>query len=366
MLRAVRNKVSRHYGELYLKEKNPWRQDIIPIDDAFYLQLKAKRHVEERTDYENENTKVYCESFKEQLKGQGTDKASASRSSSQKPSRPDAIKPSSPEKIVFNYMEFFDKVNDNKKNKKHDKYYIARFVYMSGENEGLKQEIKIRGLYSNLNEFQGHPRYNIRCALIEDDGKEKEIPDEFTKEIIRGETFIKYNSREISPYVTFVTSSLEEPVARVSLRRVSSSQQSAKSSSRPASSPQSNSSTSRLSGIAVRHPTDTIRPVGMDPEQRRERHLALKPLTDAHRRRIEENRLRRIEEAKASQNGGKKSSKHARKEILGKIRCVYKVPGSRKDYIKYKGNLIAVKMYKQLMKKSKINAKLKTRKALKQ
>jgi hypothetical protein len=348
MLRAVRNKVSKHYGERYLKKKNPLRQDIIPIDDAFYLQLKAKRHVEERSDYENENTKVYCESFKEQLKEQGTDKQSASRSSSQQPSRPDAIKPSSPEKIVFNYMEFFHEVNDSEK---HDKYYIARFVYISGENEGLKQEIKIRGLYSNHNEFQGHQRYNIRCALIEDDGKEKKIPDEFTKEIIGGETFIKYNSREISPYVTFVSSSLEEPVARVSLRRVSSSQQSAKSSSRPASSPQSNSSTSRLSGIAVRHPTDTIRPVGMDPEQRRARHLALKPLTDAHRRRIEENRLRRIEEAKASQNGGKKSSKHVRKEILGKIRCVYKVPGSRKDYIKYKGKLIAVKKYKEIMKK---------------
>jgi hypothetical protein len=50
-------------------------------------------------------------------------------------------------------------------------------------------------------------------------------------------------------------------------------------------------------------------------------------------------------------SGGKKSSKHVRKEILGKIRCVYKVPGSRKDYIKYKGKLIAVKKYKEIMKK---------------
>jgi hypothetical protein len=54
---------------------------------------------------------------------------------------------------------------------------------------------------------------------------------------------------------------------------------------------------------------------------------------------------------RVSTEGGKKSSKHVRKEILGKIRCVYKKPGSRKDYIKYKGKLIAVKKYKEIMKK---------------
>jgi hypothetical protein len=55
--------------------------------------------------------------------------------------------------------------------------------------------------------------------------------------------------------------------------------------------------------------------------------------------------------------GGKKVSIHARKEILGKTRCVYKKAGSRKEYIKYKGQLIAVKKYKELMKKAKAKAK---------
>ena len=44
-------------------------------------------------------------------------------------------------------------------------------------------------------------------------------------------------------------------------------------------------------------------------------------------------------------SGGSKS-----KEILGKIRRVYKVAGSRKEHIKYKGNLIPVADYKKLMK----------------
>ena len=43
--------------------------------------------------------------------------------------------------------------------------------------------------------------------------------------------------------------------------------------------------------------------------------------------------------------GGSKS-----KEILGKIRRVYKVAGSRKEHIKYKGKLIPVADYKKLMK----------------
>jgi hypothetical protein len=52
-----------------------------------------------------------------------------------------------------------------------------------------------------------------------------------------------------------------------------------------------------------------------------------------------------------STNGGsKKSSKLPKKEILGKLRCVYKVPGSRKEHIKYKGQLITVSDYKKLMK----------------
>jgi hypothetical protein len=45
--------------------------------------------------------------------------------------------------------------------------------------------------------------------------------------------------------------------------------------------------------------------------------------------------------------GGKVSAK---KEINGKLRCIYKIPGSRKEHIKYKGKLITVAEYKKIMK----------------
>lgn len=48
--------------------------------------------------------------------------------------------------------------------------------------------------------------------------------------------------------------------------------------------------------------------------------------------------------------GGKKSKKLPKKEILGKLRCIYKIPGDRKEYLKHKGKLITVKKYKELMK----------------
>ena len=50
--------------------------------------------------------------------------------------------------------------------------------------------------------------------------------------------------------------------------------------------------------------------------------------------------------ADGSWMGGSKS-----KEILGKIRRVYKVAGSRKEHVKYKGELIPVSDYKKLFKK---------------
>lgn len=50
------------------------------------------------------------------------------------------------------------------------------------------------------------------------------------------------------------------------------------------------------------------------------------------------------------QPGGKKSKKLPKKEILRKIRCIYKIPGDRKEYLKHKGKLITVKEYKELMK----------------
>jgi hypothetical protein len=54
--------------------------------------------------------------------------------------------------------------------------------------------------------------------------------------------------------------------------------------------------------------------------------------------------------ARSATGGDKKTSKLPKKEILGKLRCIYKVPGSRKEHIKHKGELITVTDYKKLMK----------------
>lgn len=55
-------------------------------------------------------------------------------------------------------------------------------------------------------------------------------------------------------------------------------------------------------------------------------------------------------------NGGyAKSSKFKTKEVLGKLRRIYKIPNSKKEHIKHKGNLITVSEYKAVMKlKNKI------------
>jgi hypothetical protein len=47
--------------------------------------------------------------------------------------------------------------------------------------------------------------------------------------------------------------------------------------------------------------------------------------------------------------GGRKE--YIKKEILGKLRCIYKIHGSRKEHIKYKGMLITVLDYKKLMRR---------------
>jgi len=48
-----------------------------------------------------------------------------------------------------------------------------------------------------------------------------------------------------------------------------------------------------------------------------------------------------------------KIKKTAKKEILGKERCIYKKSGDRKEYLKHKGCLITVSEYKKLMKSKK-------------
>ena len=47
----------------------------------------------------------------------------------------------------------------------------------------------------------------------------------------------------------------------------------------------------------------------------------------------------------------KKVKKCEKKVVLGKERCIYKVSGSKKDYMKYKGKLVPVSDYVKYMKK---------------
>jgi len=47
--------------------------------------------------------------------------------------------------------------------------------------------------------------------------------------------------------------------------------------------------------------------------------------------------------------GGGKTKMISKKEILGKERCIYKIQGDRKEYLRYKGDLITVKDYKKVM-----------------
>jgi hypothetical protein len=51
--------------------------------------------------------------------------------------------------------------------------------------------------------------------------------------------------------------------------------------------------------------------------------------------------------------GGKKSSGTVRKEILGKLMKIYRIPNDKKEYVRHKGHLISVKQYKEEAKAAK-------------
>jgi len=53
------------------------------------------------------------------------------------------------------------------------------------------------------------------------------------------------------------------------------------------------------------------------------------------------------------QGGGKKSKKQPKKEVNGVSRCIYKIPGVRKEYVRSKGKLITLKNLKKNMKPKK-------------
>jgi hypothetical protein len=44
-------------------------------------------------------------------------------------------------------------------------------------------------------------------------------------------------------------------------------------------------------------------------------------------------------------------AKPVKKVVCGKLRCIYKIHGSRKEHLKYKGQLITVAEYKKMMMK---------------
>ena len=55
-----------------------------------------------------------------------------------------------------------------------------------------------------------------------------------------------------------------------------------------------------------------------------------------------------LKEVEPDVRGGRKAS--VKKEICGKLRCIYTISGSRKEHVKYKGRLITVADYKRIHK----------------
>lgn len=54
-----------------------------------------------------------------------------------------------------------------------------------------------------------------------------------------------------------------------------------------------------------------------------------------------------------SQKGGKGRKTQKKKEIMGQIRCIYKKPKDRKEYVKYKGELVTIKEFKKIINTNK-------------
>jgi hypothetical protein len=90
----------------------------------------------------------------------------------------------------------------------------------------------------------------------------------------------------------------------------------------------------------------------------------VKQLQDAELKKLQEQYLKEQEDKKAtstqsiffdraSTGGSPKIKRVSKKDILGKERCIYKISGDRKEYVKYKGYLITLKDYKNIMKKKK-------------
>lgn len=52
---------------------------------------------------------------------------------------------------------------------------------------------------------------------------------------------------------------------------------------------------------------------------------------------------------KWTSGGNSKITKISKKEILGKERCIYKISGDKKQYLKHKGGLITITEYKKIM-----------------
>ena len=68
-----------------------------------------------------------------------------------------------------------------------------------------------------------------------------------------------------------------------------------------------------------------------------------------HLQKIKSSKLTIDERDKILEQSGGNNKQY--KEILGKRRRIYKIKGSRKDHVKYKGELIPVSDYKKLVKK---------------